>query len=271
MITILYIVNGVGFSSKIKNTQIVQKGYAYDNYSNLQKKCSNKVKNLKFEYVRTELPYKRTEMEKIMEQIKNVYGYGRISAKDQNEARQIKALLDYGITEENIFIDKKSGKDFDREQYQLLKQILKRTKNNLLVIKSIDRLGRNYKEIQTEWQELMEYTDIKVLDMPLLDTTLNKDLLGNFISDLILQVLSFVAEQERTNIKERQRQGIEIAKLQGKYKGGKKRIKMPNNFEEEYNKWKLGQQTAKVTMENCLLKRTSFYAMVKEFEKRKLL
>lgn len=205
-----------------------------------------------------------------MEEIENKYGYGRISAKDQNEARQIKSLLDFGIEERNIFIDKKSGKDFDREQYQLLKQILKRTKNNLLVIKSIDRLGRNYKEIQKEWQELTQYTDIKVLDMELLDTRLHKNLLGTFISDLVLQVLSFVAEQERTNIKERQAQGIEIAKKQGKYKGGKKRINVPNNFEEEYNKWKLGQQTAKTTMEHCCLKRTTFYKIVKEYEKRKV-
>ena len=201
-----------------------------------------------------------------MEEIKNIYGYARISSADQNEQRQLKALLDYGIKEDNIFIDKKSGKDFNRENYQLLKQILKRTKNNLLVIKSIDRLGRNYKEIQKEWQELMEYTDIKILDMPLLDTTLNKDLLGTFISDLILQVLSFCAENERTNIKERQAQGIAIAKAQGKYKGGKKRLNMPNNFEEEYSKWRLGQQSAKTTMENCLLKRTTFYAMVKKYE-----
>ena len=204
-----------------------------------------------------------------MEEIQNQYGYGRISAKDQNEARQIKALIDYGIEERNIFIDKKSGKDFDREQYQLLKEILKRTKNNLLVIKSIDRLGRNYKEIQREWQELTQFTEIKVLDMELLDTTLHKDLLGNFISDLVLQVLSFVAEQERTNIRERQRQGIAIAKAQGKYKGGKKRINIPTNFEEEYSKWKLGQQTAKATMEHCILKRTTFYEIVIEYEKIK--
>lgn len=205
-----------------------------------------------------------------MEEIKiyNKYAYGRISSKDQNEARQVKAFLEYGIQEQNIFFDKKSGKDFEREQYQLLKQILKRTNNNLLIIKSIDRLGRNYKEIQKEWQELIKYTDIKILDMPLLDTTLNKDLLGNFIADLILQVLSFVAEQERTNIKERQAQGIAIAKAQGKYKGGKKRILIPSNFEEEYNKWKLGQQTAKTTMQHCLLKRTTFYSMVKEYEEK---
>ena len=205
-----------------------------------------------------------------MEEIENKYGYGRISAKDQNEARQVQALIDFGINEKDIFVDKKSGKDFDREQYQLLKQILKRTKNNLLVIKSIDRLGRNYKEIQKEWQELTQYTDVKILDMPLLDTTLHKDLLGTFISDLILQVLSFCAENERTNIKDRQAQGIKIAQAQGKYKGGKKRINIPSNFEEEYYKWKLGQQTAKTTMKNCLLKRTTFYSIVKEFEKNKL-
>lgn len=141
-----------------------------------------------------------------MEEIKNIYGYARVSSAEQNEERQTQALLQYGISEDNIFIDKKSGKDFDREQYQLLKQILKRTRNNLLVIKSIDRLGRNYKEIQREWQELTQFTDVKILDMPLLDTTLHRDLLGTFISDLILQVLSFCAENERTNIRERQRQ-----------------------------------------------------------------
>lgn len=141
-----------------------------------------------------------------MEEVKNLYGYARVSSKDQNEQRQLEALQEYGITEDNIFVDKKSGKDFNREQYQLLKQIIKRTKNNLLVIKSIDRLGRNYNEILKEWRELIEYTDIKVLDMELLDTTKYKDLLGNFISDLVLQVLSFVAENERTNIRERQRQ-----------------------------------------------------------------
>ena len=112
--------------------------------------------------------------------------------------------------------------------------------------------GRNYQQVQNEWKELTQIynTDIIVLDMPLLNTTLHKDLLGTFISDLILQVLSFVSEQERTSIKERQRQGIEIARKDGKYKGGKKRINIPNNFEEEYTKWKLEQQTAKTTMEH---------------------
>lgn len=136
----------------------------------------------------------------------NIYGYARVSTKNQKEDRQVEALIENGVTKEDIFIDKESGKDFNREEYQLLKKILKRTENNILFVKSIDRLGRNYKEILQEWRDLIKYTDIKVLDIKLLDTTLYKDLLGNFISDLVLQVLSFVAEQERTNIKQRQKE-----------------------------------------------------------------
>ena len=133
-----------------------------------------------------------------MEQQK-VYGYARVSSNDQNEARQLQALDDYGITKDRIFVDKVSGKDFNRQEYQTLKRMLKDSSHSLLVITSIDRLGRNYKEITKEWQMLTteSQADIKVLDMPLLDTTQYKDLLGTFISDLILQVLSFVAEQER--------------------------------------------------------------------------
>ena len=127
------------------------------------------------------------------------YGYARVSSQEQNEARQIQAFLDNGITQDRIFVDKQSGKDFNRQEYQTLKRMLKDSPHSLLVIMSIDRLGRNYKEIVREWQELTTecQADIKVLDMPLLDTTQYKDLLGTFISDLILQVLSFVAEQER--------------------------------------------------------------------------
>lgn len=136
----------------------------------------------------------------------NVYGYARVSTKNQKEDRQVEALTKNGVTKDNIFLDKEGGKDFNRDEYQLMKKILKRTDDNLLIVKSIDRLGRNYKEILQEWRELIEYTDIKVLDMKLLDTTLYKDLLGNFISDLVLQVLSFVAEQERTNIRQRQKE-----------------------------------------------------------------
>ena len=133
------------------------------------------------------------------------YGYVRVSTKEQNEDRQIQAMLEIGIPQERIFIDKQSGKDFNRAEYKTLKRMLKDSPNSLLVLHSIDRLGRNYKEITKEWQELTTEckADIRVLDMPLLDTTQYKDLLGTFISDLILQVLSFVAEQERSNIRKR--------------------------------------------------------------------
>ena len=199
----------------------------------------------------------------------NLIGYARVSTKEQKEDRQVQALLDYGIKEENVFVDKISGKNFERPEYKFIKELLKRTKENenVLVIKSIDRLGRNYKEILKEWQELTHdlNVDIIVLDMPLLDTTKYKDLLGTFISDLVLQVLSFVAEQERDNIKQRQREGIKIAKEKGT-RFGRPEIKRPENFEEEYMKWKNGEQTAKVTMERLGLKRGKFYMFVKEFE-----
>lgn len=201
----------------------------------------------------------------------NLYGYARVSTKEQNTDRQVQALKEFGIEEENIFEDKKSGKDFNREEYQLLKRILKRTTNNVLVIKSIDRLGRNYKEIQNEWREITQdlKTDIVVLDMEILDTRKYKNLLGNFIADLVLQVLSFVAEQERNNIKIRQEEGIKIAKSKN-VKFGRPRIERPHNFEEEYKKWKKGEQTAKTTMDNLSLKRNKFYMFVKEYQEREL-
>ena len=209
-------------------------------------------------------------MEKFVENSKqNLYGYARVSTKEQKTDRQVQALREFGIKEEDIFVDKKSGKDFNREEYQLLKRILKRTTNNVLVIKSIDRLGRNYREIQNEWRELTQdlKTDIVVLDMPILDTRQYKNLLGSFIADLILQVLSFVAEQERNNIRIRQQEGIKIAKSKN-VKFGRPRIEKPKNFEEEYKKWKKGEQTAKTTMDNLLLKRNKFYMFVKEYEER---
>ena len=140
-----------------------------------------------------------------------IFGYARVSSKEQNEERQIVAFKNYGIDERDIYIDKQSGKDFDREQYNILKHILR--ENDILVIKSIDRLGRNYNMIIDEWKDITKNikADIVVIDMPLLDTTKNKDLLGTFISDLILQILSYVAEQERTFIKQRQKEGISTA------------------------------------------------------------
>ena len=197
----------------------------------------------------------------------NIYGYARVSTKEQNEDRQIEAFKAYGISEDNIFVDKKSGKDFEREEYQLLKKILKRTSNNVLVIKSIDRLGRNYKEIQNEWREIIQdlKTDIVVLDMEILDTRRYKDVLGTFIADLVLQVLSFVAEQERNNIRDRQREGISVAKAKGK-KFGRPKINLPIQFEKEYKIWKSGKQTAKTTMEHLKLKRGKFYMFVREYK-----
>lgn len=204
-----------------------------------------------------------------MKDNQKIYGYIRVSSKDQNESRQIEAMKELGIPEERIFIDKQSGKDFNRAEYQTLKRMLKDSPNSLLVIHSIDRLGRNYKEIIKEWQELITEckADIKVLDMPLLDTTQYKDLLGTFISDLILQVLSFVAEQERGNIRKRQAEGIAIAKAQNKHLGRPK-AEITEAFMTEYNKWKNGEQTATQAMANANMKRNTFYKLAKQVESK---
>lgn len=202
-----------------------------------------------------------------MNKEQKVYGYVRVSTKDQNEGRQLEEMRNFGIPEERIFIDKQSGKDFNRAEYQTLKRMLKDSPSSLLVILSIDRLGRNYKEIMKEWRELTTEckADIKVLDMPLLDTTQYKDTLGNFISDLILQVLSFVAEQERTNIKERQKQGIELAKANGKHLGRPK-AEVTEEYITEFTKWKNGEQTATQAMLNSNTTRTTFYKLAKLME-----
>lgn len=171
-----------------------------------------------------------------------VFGLARVSSKDQNEIRQIKALRDFGISEKNIYVDKQSGKDFNREQYQLLKKQLR--ENDLVVIKSIDRLGRDYDMIIEEWRDITKNikADIFVIDMPLLDTRTNKDLLGTFISDLVLQILSYVANQERLYIKQRQREGIDIALAKGVKFGRVPKTKedLENNplFLKYYMKWK---------------------------------
>ena len=145
----------------------------------------------------------------------NIYGYIRVSSHDQNEDRQLIALKEVGVPEKNIYLDKQSGKDFNRPQYKKLLRKMK--KDDLLYIKSIDRLGRNYEEILQQWRVLTKEKgiDIVLLDMPLLDTRRGKDLMGTFLSDIVLQVLSFVAENERTNIKQRQAEGIAAAKAKG--------------------------------------------------------
>ena len=162
--------------------------------------------------------------------MENLYGYIRVSTRDQNEDRQLIALRELKIPEKNIFMDKQSGKDFNRPQYKRLVRKLK--KDDLLYIKSIDRLGRNYAEILEQWRLLTQTKgiDIVVLDMPLLDTRRGKDLMGTFLSDIVLQVLSFVAENERTNIRQRQAEGIAAARAKGKHLG-RRADPLPDGFE----------------------------------------
>lgn len=192
-----------------------------------------------------------------------IFGYARVSTRDQNEIRQIKEFEKLGIKERDIYIDKKSGKDFEREQYKILKNILR--KDDLLVILSIDRLGRNYEMICEEWKDITKNigADIYVIDMPLLDTRNKKDLLGTFINDLILSLLSYVAQNEREKIKIRQRQGIDIALSNG-VKFGRPKINKPDNYDEVIEDWKNKKITAREAMKLLNLKPNTFYSMVKE-------
>lgn len=192
-----------------------------------------------------------------------IFGYVRVSSKEQNEDRQLIAFKEFGIDERDIYIDKQSGKDFNREQYNVLKHILR--ENDVLVIKSIDRLGRNYNMIIDEWKGITKNikADIVVLDMPLLDTRNNKDLLGTFISDLILQILSYVAEQERTFIRQRQKEGIAASK-NNNVKFGRPKIEKPQNFDIVVNKWKNKEIKTKEAIEILGLKPNTFYNLVKQ-------
>lgn len=190
------------------------------------------------------------------------YGYARVSSKEQNEERQINAFGELGIKERDIFIDKQSGKDFDREQYLILKRMLR--ENDLLVIKSIDRLGRNYNMIIDEWRDITKNikADIKVIDMPILDTSNNKELLGNVISDIVLGLLSYVAEEERNFIRQRQKEGIIIAKKNG-IKLGRPRILKPSNFDYVADKWRNNEISTKEALEVLGLKANVFYNFIK--------
>lgn len=197
------------------------------------------------------------------------WGYTRCSGAGQNESRQIRALIESGVDERFIMTDFVSGKDFNREQYQILKKALR--ENDTLVIKSIDRLGRNYAMILEEWRDITQNikADIKVLDMPILDTSKNKDLLGNVINDIILALLSYVAEQERHYIRTRQREGIDLYLKTGKTKTGRPmgrpKIEKPNNFDEVINKWKNKEITARESMKLLgNIKPNKFYNWVKE-------
>lgn len=176
-----------------------------------------------------------------MEEI-NIYGYMRVSSKEQNEDRQKIALTEMGVPENNIYMDKQSGKDFERTQYKRL--LRKLNENSVLYIKSIDRLGRNYGELNEQWRIITKEkkADIVVIDMPLLDTRREKNLLGTFISDVVLALLSYVAENERTNIKQRQAEGIAAAKARG-VKFGRPPLPIPENFYQMHKDWRAGKIT----------------------------
>lgn len=187
------------------------------------------------------------------------YGYIRVSSKEQNEARQLDALHKQGIEDKNIYMDKQSGKDFNRPKYKILYRKLK--KGDVLYIKSIDRMGRNYDEIIQEWRRITRFreADIVVLDMPLLDTRRGKDLMGTFLSDIVLQVLSFVAENERTNIRQRQAEGIAAAKARG-VKFGRPSIPLPENFDQMRRNWRAGHITIEDAARECGMCMKTFYS-----------
>ena len=200
----------------------------------------------------------------------NTYGYIRVSTREQNEDRQVIALREMAVPEQNIFMDKQSGKDFNRPQYKKLLRRLK--KDDLLCVKSIDRLGRNYEEILQQWRVLTKEKgiDIVVLDMPLLDTRRGKDLMGTFLSDIVLQVLSFVAENERTNIRQRQAEGIAAAKARG-VRFGRPPRPLPENYHSAYQRWKSGTITGTAAAKECGIPLSTFRYRAEIYEKAKLL
>ena len=197
--------------------------------------------------------------------MRNTYGYVRVSAREQNESRQLIALNEMNIPKKNIYVDKQSGKDFNRPMYQ--KMVKKLKQDDLLYIKSIDRLGRNYEEILEQWRLLTKEKriDIVVLDMPLLDTRRGRDLMGTFLSDIVLQVLSFVAENERKNIRERQREGIEAAKMRGVQFGRPQKL-VPDNFQQIYNQWIEKEISGEEAAKLCSLTVPTFYRKAKEWK-----
>lgn len=191
-------------------------------------------------------------------------GYARVSTVDQNEARQMEALREDGV--DRIYMDKKSGKDFNRPEYQ--KMITSLQKGDVLVIHSIDRLGRNYEEIITEWRKITKEieADIIVQDMPLLNTTQNKDLTGTLIADIVLQLLSYVAQRERENIRQRQKEGIAIAKAQGKYKGRTKKEINTELFKDTKLRWRNGEITKIQFAEIMGISRSTLYKILEDEE-----
>ena len=194
------------------------------------------------------------------------YGYIRVSSNDQREDRQLGAMSHLGIPKERLFVDKQSGKDFERPQYKTL--IKKMEKGDVLYVLSIDRLGRDYGEILEQWRVLTKKkgVDVCVIDMPLIDTRNGKDLLGTFIADIVLQILSFVAQSERENIRKRQAEGIAVAKEKG-VRFGRPPIPLPDDFEEIIRKWRAKEITLREAAEVCGLKEGTFYGKARKVER----
>lgn len=193
-----------------------------------------------------------------MDERTKIFGYARTSTREQNEDRQLIALKEMGVPEKNIFLDKLSGKNFDRPQYKKL--VRKLDGNSVLYIKSIDRLGRSYRDLSEQWRIITKEkgADVVVIDMPILDTRREKNLLGTFISDLILALLSYVAESEYRTIHQRQAEGIAAAKARG-FKFGRPPKPLPENFHEVYQKWKTGKLSVAEAARQCGMPRSTFY------------
>ena len=197
-----------------------------------------------------------------------LYGYVRVSSQEQNEARQLIAMREFGVEEGDIVVEKRSGRDFDRPRYR---RLLKRLRpEDVLVVKSIDRLGRNYEEILEQWRLLTKTkgVDIVVLDMPLLDTRRGKDLMGAFLSDIVLQVLSFVAENERCAIRQRQAEGIAAAKASG-VRFGRPPLPLPENFHEVHCAWREKKLTLRQAADACEMPVGTFYSKAVKLEEGK--
>ena len=195
-----------------------------------------------------------------------IYGYIRVSSKEQNEDRQRVALFEMGVPEKNIFMDKLSGKDFERPQYKRL--LRKLDAQSVLYVKAIDRLGRNYADLNEQWRIITKEkkADIVVIDMPILDTRREKNLLGTFISDIVLALLSYVAENERVNIRQRQAEGIAAAKARG-VRFGRPPKPLPDNFHEVYEKWRMKKISVSEAAKECGMPQTTFFERAKAFEK----
>lgn len=198
---------------------------------------------------------------------RKMYGYMRVSSRDQNEDRQRIALLEMGVSEKDIYMDKLSGKNFERPQYKKL--IKKLDSNSVLFVKSIDRLGRNYTDLNEQWRIITKEkgADIVVIDMPLLDTRREKNLLGTLISDIVLALLSYVAENERMNIKQRQAEGIAAAKARG-VKFGRPPLPLPENFQQVHKEWRDGKISVTQAAEKCGLSQSTFFRKVRKYEEK---